>query len=199
LHSTHKEWGGGNVVTIENKVSLIELLSQHADSVVVLDYTLFDFSSFTELQILNERYPETSWVLFSDELSDSFLRQMLIHDLPYSIVFKSGALSEIVQAIEWAFEYRQYLCRSAEDHLCVLRRTINSVSEQNLTATEKEILKDMALGKTTKEIAAARNVSFHTVTTHRKNIFRKLDVNNVHEATKYAMKAGLVDLSEYYI
>ena len=34
---------------------------------------------------------------------------------------------------------------------------------------------------------------------HRKNIFRKLGVNNVHESTKYAMRAGIVDLAEYYI
>jgi DNA-binding CsgD family transcriptional regulator len=37
------------------------------------------------------------------------------------------------------------------------------------------------------------------VNTHRKNIFRKLGVNNVHEATRYALRAGLVDAAEYYI
>lgn len=68
-----------------------------------------------------------------------------------------------------------------------------------LTVTEKEILKEIALGRTTKEIASNRNLSFHTIITHRKNIFRKLEVNNVHEAIKYAMRAGLVDLAEYYI
>jgi len=71
--------------------------------------------------------------------------------------------------------------------------------ENVLTNTEKIILKEIALGKTTKEIAAERNLSFHTVNSHRKNIFRKLEVNNVHEATKYAMRAGIVDLAEYYI
>jgi len=35
--------------------------------------------------------------------------------------------------------------------------------------------------------------------THRKNIFRKIEVNNVHEATKYAIRAGIVDMTEYYI
>lgn len=69
----------------------------------------------------------------------------------------------------------------------------------NLTKTEIEILKDIALGMTTKEIAEKRFSSFHTVNTHRKNIFRKLGVNNVHEATKYALRAGLVDSAEYYI
>jgi DNA-binding CsgD family transcriptional regulator len=68
-----------------------------------------------------------------------------------------------------------------------------------LTATEKEILKEIAMGKTTREIATQRFVSVHTIMTHRKNIFRKLEVNNVHEATKFAMRSGLVDMAEYYI
>jgi DNA-binding CsgD family transcriptional regulator len=70
---------------------------------------------------------------------------------------------------------------------------------QILTITEHEILKEMALGKTTKEIALKRYVSVHTIMTHRKNIFRKIEVNNIHEATKYAIRAGIVDLAEYYI
>ncbi|MDR2628215.1 MAG: LuxR C-terminal-related transcriptional regulator, partial [Dysgonamonadaceae bacterium] len=68
-----------------------------------------------------------------------------------------------------------------------------------LTGTEKVILKEIAAGKTTKEIAAERNLSIHTVITHRKNIFRKIDVNNVHEATKYAIRAGFLDMTDYYI
>ena len=71
--------------------------------------------------------------------------------------------------------------------------------EVNLTKTETEVLKDIALGLTTKEIASKRFSSFHTINTHRKNIFRKLGVNNAHEATKYALRAGLVDSAEYYI
>jgi DNA-binding NarL/FixJ family response regulator len=68
-----------------------------------------------------------------------------------------------------------------------------------LTKTETEILKDIALGLTTKDIAEKRFSSYHTVNTHRKNIFRKLSVNNVHEATRYALRAGIVDEAEYYI
>ena len=60
-------------------------------------------------------------------------------------------------------------------------------------------MKSIAMGKTTKEIANERFLSFHTVNTHRKNIFRKLNVNNVHEATKYALRAGIIDMAEYCI
>ncbi|MBF1080731.1 MAG: response regulator transcription factor, partial [Prevotellaceae bacterium] len=57
----------------------------------------------------------------------------------------------------------------------------------------------IAQGMTSREIAEKRFLSFHTVNTHRKNIFRKLGVNNVHEATRYALRAGLIDAAEYYI
>jgi DNA-binding CsgD family transcriptional regulator len=68
-----------------------------------------------------------------------------------------------------------------------------------LTDTEREIVKAIAQGKTTKEIAEERFSSVHTITTHRKNIFRKLNVNTAHEVIKYALRAGLVDSSEFYI
>lgn len=71
--------------------------------------------------------------------------------------------------------------------------------EVALTPTEREVLRLIASGKTVKEIAALRNSSVHTIITHKKNLFRKLEVNNVYEATKYALKAGLIELVEYYI
>jgi len=68
-----------------------------------------------------------------------------------------------------------------------------------LTATEMEIVKAIAKGKTTKEIAEERISSIHTITTHRKNIFRKLGVNTAHEVIKYAIRKGWVDPTEFYI
>ena len=62
-----------------------------------------------------------------------------------------------------------------------------------------EIVKAIAQGKTTKEIAAERVSSIHTITTHRKNIFRKLGINTAHEVVKYAFRAGLIDSSDFYI
>ncbi len=68
-----------------------------------------------------------------------------------------------------------------------------------LTATEKEILRGIVLGYRAKEIAAQRHVSEQTVTTHRKNIYRKLEVNNSQEAARYALRAGIMDASDYSI
>ena len=110
---------------------------------------------------------------------------------------KESSLMEIKEAIRFCVDSKRFVCQRMME---VLLTPPQEVEEKvNLTKTETEILKDIALGMTTKEIAEKRFSSFHTVNTHRKNIFRKLGVNNVHEATKYALRAGLVDSAEYYI
>ena len=113
---------------------------------------------------------------------------------------KDCTKEEITSALKEAIKGNRYICNYVSNILLDRnKQTQDHHSKQVLTATEQEILKEMALGKTTKEIAAIRYVSVHTIMTHRKNIFRKIEVNNVHEATKYAMRAGIVDMAEYYI
>lgn len=185
---------------ISKKNELTKSLLLYPNASVILDYTLFNFASQDELLVLSERYPMTSWMLFSDDLSDGFLRFISANELPFTIVLKSCSQQEIEKGIKAVLTKNIYVCDRTKAHLNTLTRVADVYeSNNNLTVTEKEILKEIALGKTTKEIASNRVLSFHTIITHRKNIFRKLGVNNVHEATKYAMRAGIVDVSEYYI
>ena len=72
-----------------------------------------------------------------------------------------------------------------------------AIDIHKLAANKKE-RHDMIISMLEK-VGLNSEMSFHTINSHRKNIFRKLGVNNVHEATKYAMRAGIVDLAEYYI
>ncbi len=74
-----------------------------------------------------------------------------------------------------------------------------SGDKATLTTAEREIVRLIASGLTTKEIAVKRNVSFHTVMAQRKNIFFKLGVKSISELVVYAMKAGITDNIEYYI
>ena len=187
----------------DNKAALIQQLRLHPGAVVILDYTSFDFVSSDELIVLHERFKEADWLLFSDELSIGFLRQVLFSSMSFGVVLKDNSKEEILTALQCASRKERFIC----NHVSNLLLSGNSQTsllhpiQQNdlLTPAERSILKEIALGKTTKEIAVERNLSFHTINSHRKNIFRKLGVNNAHEATKYAMKAGIVDLVEYYI
>ncbi len=181
----------------EDKAELVLALKEDDDAVVVLDYTLFDINDAEELLILNQRFPNTRWLLFSEDLSQDFVRVLIASSMQFSILLKECPLSEIKQALSYAIHGNRFICQRMTEVL--LAPSHDSEENINLTKTETEILKDIALGMTTKEIAEKRFSSFHTVNTHRKNIFRKLGVNNVHEATKYALRAGLVDSAEYYI
>lgn len=185
------------VYRIADKASLIERLKRDDNVVVIVDYTLFDINDVEELLILSQRFVDTRWVLFSEELSRDFVKQIAVVSQNFSIVLKESPLYEIKAAINGAVNGTRFICQHTAEMLIMPEE--KNTETVKLTRTEKEILRDIASGMTTKEIAEKRISSFHTVNTHRKNIFRKLGVNNVHEATKYALRAGLVDSAEYYI
>ena len=179
LESLIRQKGENDIYKASDKAGLVQLLKEHENAVVLLDYTLFDFADEDQLLIVAERFALSEWILISDELTPQFLRRVVYSSHQFSIVFKDGPLKDIRDALDAVKE-----------------------DEENpsiLTETETEIVRAIAQGKTTKEIANERFSSVHTITTHRKNIFRKLGVNTAHEVIKYALRAGLVDSSEFYI
>ena len=180
-----------------DKAKLVELLKEHESAVVLLDYTLFDFADEDQLLIIAERFNLSNWILISDELTPQFIRRVVYASHQFSVVFKDGPLSEIREALSAVNRQTRFLSQRALETIITQQQEEETPSI--LTTTEMEIVKAIALGKTTKEIAAERFSSIHTITTHRKNIFRKLDINTAHEAVKYALRAGLIDPSEFYI
>ena len=197
LQSMLKRDKNNEVYHAVDKVGLIEFLKENEDSVVILDYTLFDFQDEQQLLIVSERFSLTAWVLLSDVLSKGFLQKTIYSSQMFSVVFKDEPFKVICDAIQYASEGKRYVSQRATELILGQKQEDEELAV--LTATETEILKAIAQGKTTREIAAERFSSIHTVTTHRKNIFRKLGINTAHEAVKYALRAGLVDPMEFYI
>jgi DNA-binding NarL/FixJ family response regulator len=190
-------WQKYSLSRVSTKSELVRALVSNPRALVVIDYTLSDLDSPTSLLNIAIRFPLARWVLFSEELSVVFLKRVLCEGM-FSVVLKSSELSEIRAAIAAAITNKGFVCRSVEE---LLRLSGEERGEERgrLTATEQEILREIALGRSAKEIAALRRMSTHTVTTHRKNIYRKLEVNNSQEATRYALRAGLIGTSDYNI
>lgn len=180
-----------------DKVELVEQMKLDMQSLVVLDYTLFDINDADELLIFCMRFRDVHWILFSEDLSLDFVRRLTASSGHISVLMKESPLDEIRVCLTAAMRGQRYICQRMAEML--LAPSAQQEETAHLTKTETEILKDIALGMTTKEIAEKRISSFHTVNTHRKNIFRKIGVNNAHEATKFALRAGLIDSAEYYI
>ena len=133
---------------------LTGLLVDNPNAVAVLDYTLFDTSA-EYLLILQERFKEAHFVLFSDNLSEDFIRRMVFSGTSFSVVMKDAPMIEIEEGLRKAKQHLQYMCTRA---VWLLQHKEDKKDKlvSPLTVTEREILKLMALGKTTKEIAAER-------------------------------------------
>lgn len=181
-----------------NKNELIAFLRDGKSAAVIIDYTLFDFDNNEQLILFAEKHKNASFLLISDDLTPDFLRYVLYSSDKIGIVYKDASLEILREAFKYTAQGNRYISQHATEIL------LHSVAEKekhrdDLTQTEREVLKLIAQGKTTKEIAAERFSSIHTINSHRKNIFRKLNINCAHDAMKYALRAGLVDESEFYI
>ncbi|GHT76625.1 helix-turn-helix transcriptional regulator [Bacteroidia bacterium] len=182
----------------KNKKELIARLLAEPGVLVVLDYSLFDLTSVEELLILQHRFPQAYFLLFSEELTDDLVTRVTCNDALFGILLKEDTKEEVFSAIQAIGKGENFICSRIAGHLSE-KQNPEADADRKLTNTEKEILRLIASGKSTKEVANERFLSVHTVTTHRKNIFRKLEINNVHEATKYAMRTGIIDASDYFI
>jgi len=178
------------------------LAESKAELKICLQKNFFDLEGVDELAAFATKYSKTVWLSVSDNVSERVVHQ-LTHALPsVSIVLKTSPEEELLTALTVTASGKKYYCSEALDIL--LGNKLRNVRSEkklhtSLTATEKEIIHLLAQGKTTKDIANERCLSPHTVITHRKNIFRKLEINTVYELTKYAIKNGLEDFTEYYI
>ena len=133
----------------DNKAELIQQLRLYPQAVVILDYTLFDFAGADELIVLQERFKEADWILFSDELSINFLRQVLFSSMAFGVVMKDNSKEEIMSALQCASRKQRYICNHVSNLL--LSGTASSaaspatVDDHLLTQTEKNIRKEPQL------------------------------------------------------
>ena len=187
------------IVYATNKYELGVYLKQGKDTAVILDYTLFNFDNQENFTMMCDLYQKSSsWLLLSDELTPEFLRYVLYQTTNVSVVYKDASIDILSESLRFVLRGERYVAQHAMNIL-LIQETEDSHEKTDLTQTELEVLKAMTQGKATKEIAYDRGSSVHTINSHRKSIFRKLNVNCAHDAIKYALRAGLVDQAEFYI
>ncbi len=190
--------GFQSVEEVLTKSKLREYISKYPTAVVLMDNNLFDLEAFDEISDLATEFVEVDWILFSDDFSDLFLKRWLLNKEGFSLILKTDSLYQIRTALTAALKGETYICERIAEKIQNYNRFSGHV-DQVLTHSEREILKEIASGKMTKVIALERNLSIHTITTHRKNIFKKLEINNVHDAIRYAIRAGIIERDDYTI
>ncbi|MDP4187635.1 MAG: response regulator transcription factor [Bacteroidota bacterium] len=189
-----------NVETANSKEELYKKLPEIRPDLLIIDYDLFDFENIEELETVKKLSPATNILVISDNKTMEDILRVLDCGINDYILKKCDEL-ELSEAITATLNNRKFFCSEVLDALVESKTPSSSKNKEtcHLTSSEIEIIQLIAQGLTTKDIAARKFLSFHTVNTHRKNIFRKLGINNTSELIMYAIRAGIVDTTEYYI
>jgi two-component system response regulator NreC len=156
--------------------------------VLVLDLGLPGGSSIDTIGQLRERVPDTEIVVLTMEQSPKLAQRALTAGAT-GYVSKDQADSELPQALRAAARGEQYVSPQVAASLETLHR---SLTENALTAREVEVLRLIALGHTSVEIARKLHLSPRTVETHRAHIHKKLGLATRAQLVGYALRRGLL-------
>lgn len=109
-------------------------------------------------------------------------------------VLKTNAADELVEALRTVLAGQTHISQEVSAVLVeeYQRKLIADVPA--LSKREAEVLKRVADGETTKEIAFALEVSSKTIETHRLNVMEKVGIRSVAGLTKYAVREGITTL-----
>lgn len=162
----------------------------HAPLVLVLDLHMPNGSSIDTIAQLREQLPETEIVALTMEASPLFAQQALDSGA-VGFVLKDRADTELPAAVRNAATGTEFVSPKVAAGLDALRRI---VAGDGLSPRESEILRLIALGHTSAEIAGRLHLSRRTVETHRANIYRKLGLTTRAQLVQYALRRSLLAL-----
>jgi DNA-binding NarL/FixJ family response regulator len=175
-----------------------EAVDQALDDTIdlaILDISMPRKTGLQAARELSRRRPELRTLILSMYENEQFLFEALKAGAS-GYVLKSGADDDIVEACRAAMRGQSFLYPSAVHAL--IRDFIERADERGddfdlLTPRELEVLKLIAEGHTSKEIAAMLVISIKTVDRHRTNMLEKLGMRDRVELTRYAIRRGLVE------
>lgn len=181
------------VAEVADGAAALEALGATPADVLVLDLSMPGMDGFELIQRARARHADLKLVVLSMHASPEYISRA-IECGAHGYLFKDSAVADLVSAIRTVREGRVFYSAEVQAHLAELVRNRESTARPTdvLSARETEVLRLVALGLSTKEIADRLAISARTVETHRGNLMRKLGVHSVALLTQLAMKEGLI-------
>jgi DNA-binding NarL/FixJ family response regulator len=173
----------------------LKLIEEVKPSLILLDLTMPDGSGFDVLQHVAKTSPEVRVIVLTvheaGEYAIRALREGAAGFLP-----KSAASTELENAIQAVMKGEIYI--SPETSRKTLLEYGKGVTKRDLLASlsprQREVLRLIAEGRTTKQIAQMLEISVKTVETHRAQLMERLDIHDVAGLVRYAIIVGLIEV-----
>lgn len=168
-----------------------EKAAELTPDVVLLDFRLNDGTGADAAAAIRRVMPHAKHIFLTREDSD-VARFAALESGASGFIHKSKAADEVVQAIRTVASGGNLITPSSVASLLNRRRQIDSQRE-SLTSREKEVLRLMADGVSSREIAGRLGISYATVRTHIRSLGAKLGVHSKVQAIVRARELALID------
>lgn len=181
----------------ENGRIAFELAAQTNPHIIIMDVSMPNLNGMEATRQILKTNPDIRIIALSMYSDRHFIIGMLSCGAS-GYLLKDCAFEEVSNAIHAVSSGKTYLSHAIVDkvildyfhNLEAMKSSIFNV----LTNRERDVLQNLAEGKSVKEIANHLSVSVKTVESHRLQIMRKLNIHSVAELTKYAIREGLTSL-----
>ncbi|MEM9361579.1 MAG: response regulator transcription factor [Bacteroidota bacterium] len=183
------------VMTAKNGLNVekyLKINSEEGIDLVIMDLSMPEYDGISLNRYIKTHNPNTKTLVVS-MLHDVKTVQTLTQDRVDGYLPKNAPKEELLKAIDEILSGRNYFSQTIKDTYLKGMTSQEMVSGQSLSKREKEVLKLIAMERTTQEIADELFLSKHTIESYRKNLISKLGVRNLAGLTKHAIKLGLIE------
>jgi DNA-binding NarL/FixJ family response regulator len=173
-------------------LALLEILKDITPDLVVLDISMPHLRGLEAIRQIKKLVPDTAILMLTMHKETDYLSEALTAGAS-GYLLKQEADPELINAVKTIRSGKTYLSPNLSDlvpDLLRRRHEPGGFLKEILTHREREVLKLLADGKTSKEIADLLFISLRTVQNHRANIMRKLNFKRTTDLVKYALQKG---------
>jgi DNA-binding NarL/FixJ family response regulator len=178
-------------------VEAVEKALQLRPDVVVMDFTLPEMDGLDATRRIRKALPQTEVLILTVHDSEALIKEAFLAGAK-AFVVKTDTRHHLIPALEALARHQPFFTATAS--AVVLREFLHSGtpadgssrSSQGLTQREHQIVRLIAEGKASKEIAAQFEISVRTVEAHRTNLMRKLDLHSVGSLVRHAIQNEIV-------
>ena len=166
--------------------------------VVVMDFSMPEMNGLEATREILKLLPNTEVLILTAYASGTLAQEALAAGAR-GFVLKTEVNRQLVAAIKKLAEHKLSFTQKASDLVLETARQTGStngsaeVPNPSLTEREREVIRMVAAGKKSKEIAAALNISVRTADVHRSHILGKLKLQGTADLVRYAIRAKLVE------
>jgi len=180
-----------------NGFQLLDLLNRSLPDIILLDISMLNLRGIEAVREIKRAYPRVKILILTMQEDKQYLEQTISAGAR-GYLLKEETDTELLRAIEKIRRGRIYVSPSLLEELTEdWVKTLHDESRASpkiepLTVREKEVLKLLAEGRGSKEIAEFLLISIRTVERHRANIMQKLDVKKTADIVRHAIQRGYV-------